>query len=153
MKRAFTLIEVMVVIAIIGVLSSILIRNLNESRLKANSARIKLEMSSIRRAAAIYYENQNPNSYGGNANNCYASGPDKMFANDIVLVGLISSIDSISDVDMECRAGTSGGLPYFVVSANLVGVSNPNEDNWCVDSKGISKAIPNPIDNAATACP
>lgn len=150
MKKAFTLIEVMVVIAIIGILSSILLRNINQSRLKANNARVKIEMSSLRRAAAIYYESVGVETYGGNTNNC--TTPNRIFTEDNVIAGLISSIDSIADVDVECRAGTAPS-PYFVVSANLVGVVNANEDNWCVDSKGASKAIADPIDNAATACP
>ena len=146
-KSGFTLIELLVVIAIIGLLSSIVLGQLNESRKKAESARIKLELSSLRRAAAIYYENQNPNGYGGNTNNC--TTPNRIFTADTVVAGLIASIDSIAGVSVECRANTT----YFVVSANLVGILNSNADNWCVDNAGASKAIADPIDNSATACP
>jgi prepilin-type N-terminal cleavage/methylation domain-containing protein len=152
-RNGFTLIEVLVVIAIIGLLASIVLGQLNQARKKAENARIKLEMSSIRRAAAIFYNGSVGNeTYGGNTNNCYSGGGVKMFVDDTVIAGLIASIDSISDVDVECRAGPNPS-PYFVVSASLIGVSNPNEDNWCVDSAGNSKAIADPIDNAATVCP
>ena len=146
-KRGFTLIELLVVIAILGILSSIILRNLNSSRLKAMDARIKTELSSMRRAAAIYYDGISNQSYGSNTNNC--NTPNRMFTEDTVVANLISSIDSITGVSVECRAGGN----YFVVSASLVGATDPNSDNWCVDSAGASKAIANPITNSDTACP
>jgi prepilin-type N-terminal cleavage/methylation domain-containing protein len=145
-KRGFTLIELMIVIAIIGVMSSIIIVSLNNARLKAVDANIKEELSSIRRVAAIYYDNQIPNNYGNNTNNCYT--PNRMFTDDTVIASIISQIDSNSGADVKCRADTN----YFAVSASLVGPTSDTKDNWCVDSAGNSKFIPDPLTNSATSC-
>ncbi len=54
MKKAFTLIEVLVVIAILGVLMTISIFALNSARQNARDARRKADLEAIRAALEIY---------------------------------------------------------------------------------------------------
>lgn len=57
--KGFTLIELMVVIAIIGVLSSVVLASLNSARAKGRDAKRKAEMVSIQTALEMYYLDNN----------------------------------------------------------------------------------------------
>lgn len=51
----FTLIELIVVISIIGVLSTLIINNLNDARTRARDAKRKQELSGLKTALRLYY--------------------------------------------------------------------------------------------------
>ena len=146
-NAGFTLIELLIVIGIIGVMSTIVIMNMNSARLKAVDARIKTELSSIRRAAAIYYDGAGAETYGGNANSCNANS--SMFKQDQIINNLLTSVDAIANVDVTCRStGT-----HFAVSANLVSVSGAFGDNWCIDSSGGARTTDDPPASGVPFCP
>src|SRR5689334_4458149 len=63
-QRGFTLIELLMVIAIIGIITSIVLSSLNSSRDKAYESQIKQQLVSFRSAAEIYFYAQTPPSYG-----------------------------------------------------------------------------------------
>lgn len=54
-RRGFTLIELIVVISIIGVLSTLIINNLNDARARARDTKRKQELSSLKTALRLYY--------------------------------------------------------------------------------------------------
>ena len=66
-KRGFTLIELMVVIAIIGLLSSTVFATLNSAREKAKVAKAKAELKILYKALLKY--NIDNNSWPPNCNN------------------------------------------------------------------------------------
>jgi len=53
--KGFTLVELLIVIAIIGILSSIVLSNLTGARAKANDAKIQSQLSNIRGSAELYF--------------------------------------------------------------------------------------------------
>lgn len=55
MKKGFTLIELIVVIAIIGTLAGLIVNNLNDARLRARDAKRKQELNSLKTALRLYY--------------------------------------------------------------------------------------------------
>ncbi|GEM_PF-357962 len=55
-KRGFTLIEILVVIAIIGILSSVVLASLAVSRAKARDARRIADLEEVKKALELYYD-------------------------------------------------------------------------------------------------
>lgn len=55
-QKGFTLIELLVVISIIGILSSFAVVSLNSARIKARDALRKGDMSQLRTAMVLYYD-------------------------------------------------------------------------------------------------
>jgi prepilin-type N-terminal cleavage/methylation domain-containing protein len=58
-KAAFTLVELLVVISIIGLLSSVVLASLNSARVKARDARRQADMKELQKAVEFYYDKYN----------------------------------------------------------------------------------------------
>ncbi len=59
MKKGFTLVELMVVIAIMGLLSSIVLASLNTAKNQSNNAKRAADLLSMRTALELYYNSNN----------------------------------------------------------------------------------------------
>jgi len=66
--RGFTLIELIVVIAIIGLLTGMMAINLNQARERARDVRRKNDLKAIQKALELYKNDQYPQAYPSSGN-------------------------------------------------------------------------------------
>jgi len=125
--KGFTLVELLIVIAIIGILSSVVLSNLSGARTKAYDAKVQAQLSNIRQSAEIYYiSNVN---YGASTGYCNVG----MFADTASgMSNLTISVNyPVGENTILCNSkGTS-----WAVSDNLASSTT----YWCVDNTGASK--------------
>ena len=129
-NKGFTLIELLVVIAIIGILSATVLASLSSARSKANDAKVKAQLSSIRAAAETYYSTNS--NYGTGSETTCNSG---FWADPTSGLGnLTNSTNYPSGSSPSCATDATGSA--WAVDATLSGTTG----SWCVDSTGKSQA-------------
>lgn len=71
-EKAFTLIEILLVVAIIGLLASVVLASLSQSKVKANTAKRLENAKQLENALEVYYVNNNryPSTCSPAANTC-----------------------------------------------------------------------------------
>lgn len=130
----FTLIELLVVIAIIGILAAVILASLNDARVSGVNAKIKTEMDSIAKRAAI--EESQTFTFD---TVCGSNG----IATSTVILELITSINTLASSTVTCNSETTA-----------YAVSVPVETyHWCVDSLGVKQELASALAPGQTACP
>ncbi len=140
-KKGFTLLELLVVVAIIAIIVSVTLVSLNDSRNKGADAAVKSNLSTIRGQSELFYSN-NDNKFlppgGSTFDIASCPGYDPSGTN------MFSSDKTISNAITEAvRRGANGSSCYnsALYWAIAVGLkSNPNR-SWCIDSGGDSKEV------------
>lgn len=132
-KQGFTLVELLVVVAIIGLLASILIANLNVGRSKAKNNVIKENTYSLKLAAELEYDENN--SYEGV---CLES-PDYDISN-AAGTNFLRIRTAINN-----NGGTTTGNCYDSATKWCAEVTDMpyNSEDWCVDSAGYAGSTDN----------
>ncbi len=144
MKKAFTLIELLIVIAIIGVLASIILASLNSSRDKGSDTGMKTAINSLRSAGNIIF-----NEYGcfaGSSGGCNGtnlgpgacSTPGSTIFSNLEFAKITAPYRTSSDFITSCSSTT--GQTAWAIAIRLK--SNTTKA-WCVDSLNTAKEISN----------
>lgn len=124
--RAFTLIEILVAIAIIGVLSAVVLASVNTARAKANNAKRLSDLHQIRTALELYVSANGsyPVQLGwrGTTPGCYGTGTDPNTAIPGLVPNFIPAMpqDPKPTLPNYCYLYYSDGTNYKVLAYNTV---------------------------------
>ncbi len=142
MRQGFTLIELMVIVAIIGLFIAIALASLGGSKNKGSDATVKQDLRALQQQAdlySLYHGNVYGLTYG---ESCDAV--DTLF-DDTAIVRGIAAIRSAAGPASVVTCGNS--VTAYAVSSSLTGGGF-----WCVDSGGFSGAIETNIAAGDTSC-
>jgi prepilin-type N-terminal cleavage/methylation domain-containing protein len=124
-QKGFTLMELLIVIAIIGIFSAVILASLDQSRTNAANASIKENLITIRSQAAIYFDTNA--SYGAGALLCTTN--NSLFRDPTITSALLSIAQANGGISPTCKSSSTSWL----VLAQL-----KSGGYWCVDYTGAS---------------
>jgi len=156
-KRGFTIVEILVIIAIIGILSAEILAATSGSRSAGSDAAVKSNLINLQKQAEVdYYASNNycyiyPNTTlcstypkMATANVCPTSetAESTVFADPVIQNQLAAAKNAGGKLSPAChqQSGLSNGIPFSRYAVAVQMKSDPTKA-WCVDSTGASKLV------------
>jgi len=151
-RRGFTMIELLVVTAIIGILTGIVLAALTNARNRAFDVAVKDNLGNIRTQAGIFHTNNGNYGKGLVApGDCFASA-DTMFVDDQLVKGMINAAeDANRGNDVRCTTNTDETADATLWSVESPLIEGGGAWIWCVDTEGSGKIVTSPASNGV--CP
>ena len=142
--KGFSLIELLIVVAIIGIIAAIAIPNLLASRRAANEGSAQQSLRTMSSAEATYYSTAGSGSYGD--------------VSSLVAQNLIDSVlggGAKSGYNFTTGAAPAASTTAFVIAAAPItssGVTATGTREFCIDQTGVLTARTATSQTVATAC-
>lgn len=137
-SRGFTLVELLVVITIIGVLTTVVLVSLSTVNSRGKDAAIQSNLDGVRTQAQLYY---NDNSgYGSNASlvsstgDCTSGVAGTVFSDPRAAKQVAAANFANGGGSVTCNVAALGAA--YAVYAQLPSISSPTT-YFCVDSNGV----------------
>ncbi len=154
-NAGFTLLELLVVLAIIGILAAITISYVTQSRDKGGDAGVKSNILNARPQAEFYFNGSatSTNSYVGVCND----GKNGVYKQ----VRAAARASGVTPQTTYVNTTASGGdtevchsdSTRYVVWVPLVGSTDTSISGWCIDSTNASRIVTTGLAANAYACP
>ncbi len=155
-SAGFTVLELLITVAIIGVLASIILASVSTSRARASDKKILEDLNTVRNEAQLYLDSAG--SFGPNTANakCSAGGVSATLFADMTNPSTGSTnphIAKINSAIASANAESGGSVNVNGKYSNTRCVNSPTtwaiavrlkEDttsSWCVDSNNVSKKV------------
>lgn len=148
--RGFTLLELLMVIAIIGILAAIVLTALSTSRNRGSDANIKSNMKQAQVQAQVYFDLGTDTFVG-----VCTTPKSSRGIQDILQAAMRTYNNTTAYLTTGTLQAAGAGVCHdstsaWVASIPLKGLSS---SYWCVDSTGASKAVTGLIAASGMACP
>ena len=132
----FTLVELIITIAIIGILAGVILTSLNDARIDGIDAKVISEMDAISKRASIEQA-----QYGTFDIVCGTGA----HSTSTQIADIIDSINKLSSTTVVCNSGPGD----YAISVGL------KDSHWCIDSGGIRAEVSDPLETAPPelSCP
>ena len=124
-RRAFTLIEILIVVVILGILAAIVVPQFTDAADDANDAAVRSQLQTLRGQIELYY------AQNGEYPNLIADGWDDMIDNDYLMGAPTNSLQNSSTVAAAAadgvgwvwaeKAGVSTSMVLTAVAADSTG--------------------------------
>jgi type II secretory pathway pseudopilin PulG len=150
----------LVVIAIIGILASIILASLNSARARGTDAATKSDLDNARAQAELFYDTGN--TYTGVCTTTEAAGNGiQDIVQDASTKAGTGNVITALGTGETAAVGGNGGTTVCHVATNgssyaaevpLKSVTSPAQGYWCVDSTGKSEQTTNVLAGGFSAC-
>lgn len=140
-KKGFTLLELLVVVAIIAILVSVTLVALSDSRNKGADAAVKSNLNTIRGQSELFYSN-NDNSFLPIGGSTFGIATCPVY--NASGTNMLSKDKTIADAIAEAVKRGSNGSSCYNSGLNwaiAVGLKTNANTSWCIDSGGESKQV------------